>query len=286
MPSELGDDITLTLDSPLLLEYHVNNVTLSLSNCEGEGSLPTQSETLCSAQNDMESALEKIATDSGYGTFNHIFARFSQSQIAQLQTVTQSGENTQQAIERIAQSAITSVKNGARVVLLDESLAFQNGNGWLGPILVLSIVDLALLRTFVEVDTSESPTPLSLNDNGKIDLGLMTSSKSVNLRRQASIVLRSGAIRNLHDLMMCIGMGADAVSPYLLFESATKDKVELTDEEVVDRLKNVLKALRSGIEKSTSTMGIQEARGYGRLFSSIGLGSEVSFALGAVNYGG
>jgi glutamate synthase (NADPH/NADH) large chain len=282
MPSELGDDITLTLDTPLLLEYPLSNVILS----EAKDLSSSEEETLRSAQSDMEEKLEKLSTDSGCGTFTQLFARFTQAQIAQLHTVTQIGENTQQALERIAQSAIDSVKNGARVIVLDDSNAFQNANGWLDPILVLSVVDLALRKTFIEVSTSESPTPLSLNVDGKIDLGMMISSKTVNLRRQASIVLRSGAIRNLHDLMMCIGMGADAVSPYLLLEAATKDKVELTDEEVIVRLKNVLKALRSGIEKCTSTMGIHEARGYGRLFASIGLGAEVAFALGAVNYGG
>ena len=255
MPNELGNDITFTLDAPLLLEH------------------PSD-------------AIEKIATDSGCGTLNQLFAKFSKSQIAQIQTITQPNENTEQALERIAQESIESVKQGARIVLLDDSSAFQNEHGWLDPMLVLSVVDLALRRTFIEVNTSESPTPLSLNIDGKIDLGMMASHKSVNLRRQASIVLRSGAIRNLHDLIMSIGMGADAVSPYLIFESATKDKVELTNDEVNQRLKHVLKALRSGVEKCTSTMGIHESRGYGRLFASIGLSSQVAFALGTVNYGG
>jgi glutamate synthase (NADPH) large chain len=255
MPNELGNDVTITIDAPLLLEH------------TGD-------------------AIETIASDSGCSTLNQLFAKFSQSQIAQIQTVTQPNENTEQALERIAQAAIDSVKNGARIVLLDDSSAFQNENGWLDPMLVLSIVDLALRRSFIEVNPSESPTPLSLNINGKIDLGLMASHHSINLRRQASIILRSGAIRNLHDLIMSIGMGADAVSPYLIFESATKDKVELTNHEINLRLKHVLKALRSGIEKCTSTMGIHESRGYGRLFASIGLSPQVASALGTVNYGG
>ncbi|MEP7137903.1 MAG: glutamate synthase-related protein, partial [Chloroflexota bacterium] len=287
MPNELGNDVTVTMDAPILLEYASDNVTLTLSDSEGEGSLPSKTETLQSQQTLLQSdMLEKIASEASCGTLHQLLARFSQAQIAHLQTLTLTGETTPQAIERLTQVAVDSVKNGAKIVLLDDTLAFQDGNGWLDPVLVISIVDLALRRTFIEVNTSESPTPLSLNVDGKIDLGMMASTKSVNLRRQASIVLRSGAVRNLHDLMMCIGMGADAVSPYLLFEAATKDKVELTDEEVIVRLKNVLKALRAGIEKCTSTMGIHEARGYGRLFSSIGLGTEVAFALGSVNYGG
>ena len=68
-------------------------------------------------------------------------------------------------------------------------------------------------------------------------------------------------------------MGADAVVPYLIFEATLNDP-NLTPEEQTERMKNTLKALRSGIEKCTSTMGIHEARGYGRLFASIGLSNE------------
>ncbi len=125
--------------------------------------------------------------------------------------------------------------------------------------------------------------PVPLGDNGRIDLGLMASSPLINLRRQTGLVLRSGAIRNLHDLIMCIGMGADAVVPYLIFEETVNDA---TPEEVSTRLKNTLKALRSGIEKCTSTMGIHESRGYGRLFASIGLSSNIAATLGASNYAG
>ena len=51
-------------------------------------------------------------------------------------------------------------------------------------------------------------------------------------------------------------------------------------------MKNTLKALRSGIEKCISTMGIHEARGYGRLFASIGLSNAIALTLGASNYAG
>ncbi len=112
----------------------------------------------------------------------------------------------------------------------------------------------------------------------------MASSSLKNLRRQAGLVLRSGAIRNLHDMMMCLGMGADAVVPYLIFETGFHEAASA--EESLERLKNTLKALRSGVEKCTSTMGIHELRGYGRLFSSIGLSNNLVSALGTNNYAG
>jgi glutamate synthase (NADPH/NADH) large chain len=84
---------------------------------------------------------------------------------------------------------------------------------------------------------------------------------------------------------MCVGMGADAVVPYLIFE-ATLSEPNLTLEDQTARMKNMLKALRTGIEKCTSTMGIHESRGYGRLFASIGLSNGLALTLGASNYAG
>ena len=80
-------------------------------------------------------------------------------------------------------------------------------------------------------------------------------------------------------------MGADAVVPYLIFEATLID-ANLTLEEKIERVKNTLKALRSGIEKCTSTMGIHESRGYGRLFASLGLSTSIALALGTKNYAG
>src|SRR4030095_4379374 len=113
---------------------------------------------------------------------------------------------------------------------------------WIDPILAVGIVDRALRQSFSENPPATSPTPIPLGDNGKIDLGLVASSPQVNLRRQTGLVVRSGAIRNLHDLIMCIGMGADAVIPYLIFE-ANLNEVNLTPEDQIERLKNTLKAL-------------------------------------------
>jgi glutamate synthase (NADPH/NADH) large chain len=180
--------------------------------------------------------------------------------------------------------AVEAVRNGTHLLVLDDTEAFREGNGWIDPILAIGVVDRALRQTFMEPSPLYSSMPVPLGDNGKIDLGLVASSPWVNLRRQTGLAVRSGAIRNLHDLVMCIGMGADAVVPYLIFEAATNEGT--TPEEKLTRLKNTLKALQSGIEKCTSTMGIHEARGYGRLFASIGLSSGIAFALGASNYAG
>jgi glutamate synthase (NADPH/NADH) large chain len=157
------------------------------------------------------------------------------------------------ALERIANSAVEAAKNGARILLLDDRLAHQNNRYWIDPHLIISKVDRALKTEGTRGNE--------------------------NLRRQTSVIVRSGALRNLHDVAVAIGLGADAVSPYLLFATAfSKAKAAAVE--------NLYNALNKGLEKVISTIGIHELRGYSRLFSSIGLHSEVAEVLDIVNFCG
>jgi hypothetical protein len=98
-----------------------------------------------------------------------------------------------------------------------------HGQGWIDPMLVLAVVDRGLRKSFIMQETANHPVPVAFGAAGRIDLDLTMTSHPVNLRRQTGLVLCSGAIRNLHDLIMAIGLGADAVAPYLLFEVALGD---------------------------------------------------------------
>ncbi|HEX9840334.1 MAG TPA: glutamate synthase central domain-containing protein, partial [Anaerolineales bacterium] len=258
-PNEMGRATTITLETPILLDC------LTYSRNE-------------------ERQFNQVAAESGHTTLDQLVEQFPSHQMARLQTVTLPGETIIEGLERIAQTAVEAVRNGTQLLILDDADSFREQNGWIDPILMLGVLDRALRQTFIEPSPLDASMPIPLADNGKIDLGLIASSPLVNLRRQTGLVLRSGAIRNLHDLVMCIGLGADAVVPYLLFEVAIKEAG--TIEDVSTRLINTLKALCSGIEKCTSTMGIHESRGYGRLFASIGLSSSIALALGASNYAG
>src|SRR6185369_14851806 len=282
-------------DSPILLDdskysKHVtSNVILPKGHrddvSDSEGSPPLNSETLRHSVYESDiNIYERIAEASGFTTLNRLTQQYPDSQVTEIQTVTLSDESTAQALERIAQNAVEAVRKGSKLIVLNDADSFLGENGWVDPLLVMGVVDRALRLSFADNVPAESPTPIPLSDNGKIDLGLVASNPQVNLRRQAGLVLRSGAIRNLHDLIMCVGMGADAVVPYLIFEATLNEAGTL--EEQTARMKNTLKALRSGIEKCISTMGIHEARGYGRLFASIGLSNAIALTLGASNYAG
>jgi len=163
-------------------------------------------------------------------------------------------EDTRGAIERLKQEATTAVRRGAQLVVLSDRSAYEGDRRYLDPHLALAAVDSALREHQLR-------------------------GEEVNLRRRCGVVLRSAAIRNVHDLVLALGLGADAVCPYVMVE------VSLLDDYRTD-VHNLASALRKGIEKVISTIGIHEVRGYARLFASIGLKPELTKILQAPAYMG
>ena len=234
-----------------------------------------------------EDAIGELAAKFGTARLEDLLRMFGDNCVARLATVTSPGEGVAQGLERLTAAAIEAVRSGACLVLLDDRDAFRDGQGWIDPMLVLAVVDRGLRKSFTTQETANHPVPVAFGAAGRIDLDLTMTSHPVNLRRQTGLVLCSGAIRNLHDLIMAIGLGADAVAPYLLLEVALGDVQRQPEASVrLEKLGNTLQALRIGIEKVISTMGIHELRGYGRLFGSIGLSQPVAGIIGTANYGG
>jgi glutamate synthase (NADPH/NADH) large chain len=160
-------------------------------------------------------------------------------------------EDPRVGLSRLASAATRAVRGGSRVVLVRDRTVRVEGRAWIDPLLVVAAVHRAL---------GAAPSA-----NG-------------SLRRECAVLLSAGNIRNLHDIVVALGLGADAVNPYLLFEHAlgTGDP---------DALPNLLEALRKGIEKVCSTLGMHEVRGYGRAFSAIGLAPDVAAFLGVRTFG-
>jgi glutamate synthase (NADPH) large chain len=150
-------------------------------------------------------------------------------------------EDSRSAVERLKDEAVVAVRGGAELLVLSDRIAYEGDRRYLDPYLTLAAVDLAL---------REHPT-------------------EANLRRRCGIVLRSAAVRNVHDLVLALGLGADGVCPYVMVE------VGLMDDYSAD-VAGLAAALRKGIEKVISTIGIHEVRGYARLFASIGLKPELT----------
>ena len=83
-------------------------------------------------------------------------------------------------------------------------------------------------------------------------------------------------MRNVHDVMVALGFGAQALCPYAMLEKADGRLARAGGRPRRD----VLEGLQKGIEKVLSTLGIHELRGYGRLVSAIGVAPEVLDVLG------
>ncbi len=163
------------------------------------------------------------------------------------------GEPLRVALHRLGEEAVAAASGGTPLIVLDDEGTLTHGNRPIDPLLAISAVDTALRRA------SGGPDGYAL-------------------RRGVGLVMRAAGIRTLHDVMLTLGMGADGVCPYLLWEIAEAASS--------NGLANLLSALTKGIEKVISTIGIHEVRGYSRLFASIGLHVEVARMFGAENYGG
>jgi len=150
-------------------------------------------------------------------------------------------ETVPQALERLAQEALAAASRGKLLLLIDDSLVFSPTRSFLDPYLVVASLHKALREN--------------------------RGQGGVSLRSQVSLVLRSGALRNLHDLILALGMGADALCPYLMWEIATQEEKGLN---------HLLDVLSKGLEKVISTMGTHEIGGYGKYFASIGLSPEIA----------
>ena len=155
-------------------------------------------------------------------------------------------------LEELCIEAVDSVKKGAVLVVIDDTASFGDRRIFIDPALVLA----RLNETMV----------------------------SHGIRREAGIIVRSGAIRNLHDIMFMLGLGADGLVPYLLYRvSCSHIDKDYSGETI---LRNNLAVLHKGMEKVMSTMGIHELCGYGRIFAAIGLTHEFAELLGIRNFCG
>jgi glutamate synthase (NADPH/NADH) large chain len=158
-------------------------------------------------------------------------------------------EPLEASLDRLRDEVLQAARSGAELIVLEDRLVYRAGNLPIDPLLGVAEANRAL-----EVIAPEG----------------------VAYRRLTSVAVSSGAIRNLHDIMMLTGLGADAVEPWLLFQVfAGPDR---------DAGARLIAALTKGVEKVMSTMGISEIRGYGRVFAAIGLKPDLETRLGVKSF--
>lgn len=188
---------------------------------------------------------EFLANQSNHPSYEQVLAQFkNKDEVYYISCSFSKTETIENRLKLIVEEAATAIRNGAALVILDDEKANKDDQLWLDPHLAVSAIDQGLTE--------------------------------LELRRNCSIAVRSASIRSLHDIAVIFGLGADIINPYLMFAVT----VDQSDSPAV----KLYTALNKGLEKVISTIGIHELRGYGRLFSSIGLNKEISEVLNIVNF--
>ncbi|MDY6779931.1 MAG: glutamate synthase central domain-containing protein, partial [Halobacteria archaeon] len=123
-------------------------------------------------------------------------------------------------------------------------------------------------------DTNEDRVPIpSLLAVGGIHHHLIRE----GLRTRVGLVLESGQPCAVHHFCTLIGYGADAVNPYLAYESIRDMSYEgLIDEEADEAIEKFVHAVEDGILKVMSKMGISTLESYkgAQVFEAVGLDSD------------
>ena len=161
-------------------------------------------------------------------------------------------------LDQLCRQAVSAAEQGAMLLVLDDGPALQDGLPVVDAHLALSTIDVALR-----------------------DHHLQPGEPS--LRRSVSLVLRSAALRNLHDLAFALGLGAEALNPYAIWAQVAERPDPAEREQALEKL---VSGLEKGVEKVISTLGIHELRGYTRLLSSIGLHPQVAARFRIPNFFG
>src|SRR5690606_5552312 len=96
------------------------------------------------------------------------------------------------------------------------------------------------------------------------------------LRMQTGLVVETGEAREVHHFCVLAGYGAEAMNPYLAFETIEALRAEkFPDVDPKAAAKNYIKAVGKGVLKVMSKMGISTYQSYcgAQIFDAVGLSS-------------
>jgi glutamate synthase (NADPH/NADH) large chain len=97
------------------------------------------------------------------------------------------------------------------------------------------------------------------------------------LRMQTGLVIETGEAREVHHFCVLAGYGAEAINPYLAFETLEAMRVAGGVDLPADKVaKNYVKAIGKGVLKVMSKMGISTYQSYcgAQIFDAVGLSSD------------
>jgi len=96
------------------------------------------------------------------------------------------------------------------------------------------------------------------------------------LRTEVGLVIETGEVRQVHDFCLLAGYGAEAINPYLVFESLSHMRHNFAEAiSESEAHKRYVKAVNKGILKVMSKMGISTYHSYcgAQVFDAVGLSS-------------
>lgn len=99
-------------------------------------------------------------------------------------------------------------------------------------------------------------------------------------RMKVGLILETGEAREVHHMCVLLGYGADAICPYLVFETMNTLLAEgvinssLTEKDI---FKNYVDAMERGLSKVMAKMGISTLQSYkgAQIFEAVGISSEI-----------
>ncbi len=168
---------------------------------------------------------------------------FKTEKLKMLFDVNEGAEGLKKSIEHLCLEAEKSVDNGVNYIVLTDR----------------------------DIDGSHAPIP-SL-------LAVYHYLISVGKRVQTAIIVESGEVRETEHAALLLGFGASALNPYMAFaiiDDLVKRKEIQLDYNTAES--NYIKAVRKGLLKIMSKMGISTIRSYrgAQIFEAIGLGKQLS----------
>ena len=157
------------------------------------------------------------------------------------------GEALRQAIDDLCENSVKAINDGYKIIILSD----RGVNETMAPI-------PALLAT----------------------AGVHHHLVRQGMRTKVGLVLETGEPREVHHYALLIGYGAGAINPYLAFESLDdliRDGLLPKDIDHKTCVKNYNKAVKKGVVKVMSKMGISTVQSYrgAQIFEAIGLNKEV-----------
>lgn len=186
--------------------------------------------------------LRRVAVGTGVACLEDVMAAWGERALSLPLGYHRSG-TVRGFLDALTGAAVDAVRNGTELIVLSDIDATADDRVC-DPHLAVAAVDKALREARKEDGSS--------------------------LRRDVSLVLQAAGLRNVHDVMVALGFGAQALVPYAMMEKALDGQAEPSRAAA-----NVIDSMQKGIEKVLSTLGIHELRGYGRLVSAIGVSPDV-----------